>query len=101
MEMYEGVLGPASRDDVQAPAGAVSRQAVRLWVLEAAATWTVRRALESGYRLATGSALPTARDRDVPFRQALVWASVTAAAVAASNVAVDRVVLRPRLRQDA
>ena len=60
-------------------------------------SWAVRRALESGYHRATGRALPTARDRDVPFRRILVWAAVSAAAVAVANVVVDRVVLRPTL----
>ena len=67
---------------------------------EAAASWAVRRALESGYHRATGAALPTARDRDVPFRRIVVWAAVSAAAVAVANVVVDRVVLRPTLPRD-
>lgn len=72
-------------------------QAAKVWLGEAAASWAVRRALESGYHRATGRALPTARDRDVPFRRIMVWAAVSAAAVAVANVVVDRVVLRPTL----
>jgi hypothetical protein len=86
-----------SRDAVPAPAVLKPQQAMTLWVAEAAATWAVHRSVETGYHLVTGTALPTARDRDVPFRRALVWAAVTAAAVAAANVTVDRVLLRPRL----
>ncbi len=75
-------------------------QAAKVWLGEAAASWAVRRALESGYHRATGAALPTARDRDVPFRRIVVWAAVSAAAVAVANVVVDRVVLRPTLPRD-
>ena len=70
------------------------RMAVKIAVVESAASWVVRRALESGYRRATGQAPPTARDQGVPLRRILIWASVSAAAVAVANVAADRVVLR-------
>lgn len=76
------------------------RQTAQLWVLEAAATWAVRRALESGYHQVTGRPLPTARDRATPFRQVLVWVTVKAAAIAAADVIVDQVVLRPRHARD-
>ena len=80
--------------------GAAQLQAAKIWLGEAAASWAVRRALESGYHRATGAVLPTARDRDVPFRRIVVWAAVSAAAVAVANVVVDRVVLRPSLPRD-
>ena len=67
---------------------------IKVAASESAATWIVRRALESGYRCVTGQVPPTARDRDVPFRRILAWAAVSAAAVAVANVVVDRVVLR-------
>jgi multisubunit Na+/H+ antiporter MnhE subunit len=86
-----------SHDDAPAPEVVVPQQATTAWLAEVAATWAVRRALETGYHRVTGNVLPTARDRDVPLRRALLWAAVTAAAVAAANVAVDRVLLRPRL----
>ena len=70
------------------------RQAVKVAALEAAATYLVRRALEYGYRRATGRELPTARDQNVPFRQVLVWATVTGTALAAATVVVDQFVLR-------
>ena len=70
------------------------RLAIKVAVLESAASWVVRRSLESGYHLATGHTPPTARDRDVPFRRILAWAAVSAAAVAAADVAVDWVALR-------
>lgn len=73
--------------------GAV-RQAMKAAALESAATYVVRRGLELGYRRATGRELPTARDRDAPFRQVLVWATVTAAALSAATVIVDQVALR-------
>jgi hypothetical protein len=74
--------------------GAV-RQAMRVAALESAATYVARRGLEFGYR-ATGRELPTARDRNVPFRQVLVWATVTAAAMSAATVVVDQFALRRR-----
>ena len=67
---------------------------VKVAVLESAATWAVRRTLESAYHVATGREPPTARDRDVPFGQVLAWAAAMAAAVAMANVAVDRFALR-------
>jgi hypothetical protein len=70
------------------------RQAIKVPVLEGAATYAVRRALEFGYRRATGRELPTARDRNVPFRQVLVWATVTGAALSAATVIVDQFALR-------
>lgn len=72
----------------------VARQAVKVALLQTAATYGVRRALEVGYRRVTGRELPTARDRDVPFRQVLLWATITGAALAAATVIVDQVVLR-------
>ena len=75
--------------------GAV-RQSVKVAVLEMSATWVVRRALEFGYHAVTGGELPTARDRHVPFRQVLIWATVTAAAIAAADVIVDHSALRPK-----
>jgi hypothetical protein len=68
--------------------------------LQTAATWAVRTSLESGYRRVTGRPLPTARDRDTPFRQVFVWATITAAAVAAATVIVDQWVLRTKVPQN-
>ena len=92
-------------DGVASPGGIAAReaahaQAAKVWLGEAAA-WAVRRSLESGYHRATGRALPTARERDVPFRRVMVWAAVSAAAVWVANVLVDRVVLRPPARPNA
>jgi hypothetical protein len=70
------------------------RLTAKVAVLESAASWAVRRSLESGYHLATGSQPPTARDHNVPFRRIVAWAAVSAAAVAVANVAVDRFALR-------
>lgn len=68
--------------------------AVKIAIVESAASWLVRRAMESGYQRATGHAPPTARDQGVPLRRILVWASASAAAVAVANVVADRLVLR-------
>ena len=70
------------------------RMAVKIAVVESAASWVVRRLMESGYLAATGHAPPTARDQGVPLRRVLLWASASAAAVAIANVVADRVVLR-------
>jgi hypothetical protein len=71
-----------------------TRMAIKIAVVESVASWLVRRAMESGYRKATGQAPPTARDQAAPLRRILVWAAVSAAAVAVANVVADRVVLR-------
>jgi hypothetical protein len=70
------------------------RRAVKVAALEALATYLVRRSLELGYRQFTGRELPTARDRNVPFRQVMVWATVTGAALSAVTVVVDQFALR-------
>lgn len=70
------------------------RRAVKVAALEALATYLVRRSLELGYRQFTGRELPTARDRNVPFRQVMVWATVTGAALSAATVVVDQFALR-------
>ena len=75
-------------------------QAVKVSVSEMGSTWVVRRSLEFAYRRVTGRELPTARDRNVPFRQVIVWASVTAAAIAAANVMADRLALRPKVQKN-
>ena len=54
------------------------------------ATWAVRKMMDSGYRRATGSEPPYAGNPENTLRQALMWAAVTAAAIAAVNVMVDR-----------
>ena len=71
---------------------------MRVAAAESAATYAVRRGLEFGYRRATGRELPTARDRSVPFRQVLMWAAVTGAALSAATVIVDEVALRRQSR---
>jgi hypothetical protein len=73
-------------------------QAAKIAIIEMAATWVVRTALNSGFRRATGNSPPTARDPDVPFRRIIAWAAMTAAAVTAADIVADRVVLRPRPR---
>ena len=77
------------------------RMTVKIAVVESVASWLVRRAMESGYRKATGQAPPTARDQGAPLRRILVWAAVSAAAVAVANVVADRVVLRESAAKQA
>ena len=74
-------------------------QAAKIAIMEMAATWVVRTALNSGFRRATGNSPPTARDPDVPYRRIIAWAAMTAAAVTAADIAADRLVLRPRPRR--
>ena len=71
------------------------RLSLRVMLVEMAATWAVQQALQIGYRRITGRTMPSALDRDVPLHRILRWAAVSAAAVAVTNVAVDRLVLRP------
>jgi ABC-type Fe3+ transport system permease subunit len=54
------------------------------------ATWAVRRVLNSIYAQVTGRQPPTARDPGVALRRALLWAAVTAAAGAVTEVVVYR-----------
>ena len=69
---------------------------MKVTVSEMAVTWAVRKALDAGYRRATGRPIPTARETDIAFRRIVLWAAIAAAAVAAADVVVDRVVLRPK-----
>jgi hypothetical protein len=89
--------GVTSHDGNGLDIGAV-RQAMKVAALESAATYVARRGLEFGYRRATGRELPTARDHNTPFRQVLVWATVTAAAMSAATVVVDQFALRRQSR---
>jgi len=59
-----------------------------------AATWAVRKALDGGYRRVKGHSAPSPHDPNVSFGSALVWATITAAAAAAVEVAVFRIVSR-------
>jgi hypothetical protein len=59
-----------------------------------AATWAVRKTLDAGYKRFKGHAAPSPHDPQVSFGSALVWATITAAAAAAVEVAVFRVVAR-------
>lgn len=74
---------------------AVLRINLRVALIRMATTWAVQQGIEVGYQRITGRVLPSALDSDVPLHRILRWAAVSAAAVAVSNVAVDRLVLRP------
>ena len=72
--------------------------AAKIAIMEMAATWVVRTALDSGFRRATGNSPPTARDPDVPYRRIIAWAAMRAAVATAADIVADRVILRPRPR---
>jgi hypothetical protein len=69
-------------------------RALEIAVMQSVATWIVRNALASGYKSVTGRTPPRARDADVTVRRILVWAAVTAVAISATDVVVDRFALR-------
>jgi hypothetical protein len=50
----------------------------------------VRRALEGGYKAVRGTPPPRANDRNASLSHVLMWAAVTASAVAVASVIVDR-----------
>jgi hypothetical protein len=58
------------------------------------ATMLVRKAMNVGYRRATGTDAPGPRDPGVTLGRALIWAVVTAATAAAVEVAVYRITAR-------
>ena len=62
------------------------------------ATMIVRKALNAGYRRATGSDAPGPRDPGVSIARVLMWSVVTAAAATAVEVAVFRITNRPAHR---
>jgi len=68
-------------------------QAGEAHVVHVAAAWSVRMALDASYHLVTGHGPPSARDRDVPVRRILAWTAISAAALAVTNVVVDRAFL--------
>jgi ribose/xylose/arabinose/galactoside ABC-type transport system permease subunit len=76
------------------PQVAQSGMAIEMWLLEAAAAWAVRRALEGAYRAATGRTAPASDDTGLPLRRVIAWTVVTAASVAAADAVVDQLVLR-------
>lgn len=59
-----------------------------------AATWAVRKVLDSGYGRLKGHRPPSAHDPKVSLGSALLWAVITSAAAAAVEVAVFRIVAR-------
>lgn len=60
-----------------------------------AATWAVRKAMNSAYRKVTSSNPPNADDYSVTWRRAIIWSAVTAASAAVVEVAVVRAMNRP------
>jgi hypothetical protein len=74
-------------DDVVEPSTVIK---VAAPFIALAATWAVRKAMDAAYTRATGAPPPRASDPHASMRRILVYAAVTAAAVAVVNVAVDR-----------
>lgn len=64
-------------------------------VVAIGATMIVRKALNAGYRRATGTDAPGPRDPGVSIARVLMWSVVTAAAATAVEVAVYRITNRP------
>lgn len=60
-----------------------------------AATFVVRRGLETGYRRAFGSEPPTVENDDASLASVVMWAATTAAAIAVVEVLISRA-LAPR-----
>ena len=69
-----------------------SRAAVRMVapVITIGATWIASKTLSAGYRGLTGHEPPQAGDRNTPLIRVVVWALVTASAVAVIDVVVAR-----------
>jgi len=80
-----------SSGDSQKTAPAQFGHPVTVAVSQVAVTRAVRRASTRATAALRSGRFPTARDPHVPFRRIVLWA-----AVAAADVAVDRVVLRPK-----
>ncbi len=55
-----------------------------------AATWAVRKALDTGYRSVTGHNPPNSQDPQAKLGPTLMWAALTAASAAVVEVAVFR-----------
>jgi Protein of unknown function (DUF4235) len=90
----EGLDGPQTAE--------VSRGAkVAAPIVAGVATWGARKAMDSGFRRATGRPAPTASDLNILPGRIVLWAAVTAVVIAAINVAVDRVMLRQKVRSTA
>lgn len=70
-------------------------------VVAIGATMIVRKALNAGYRRATGTDAPGPRDPGVSIARVLLWSVVTAAAATAVEVAVYRMTNRPAHQHDA
>ena len=88
-----------THDRLERPATASVGRAAKVAapLVAGVATWAVRTALDSGFRRATGRPAPSASDLNVLPGRILLWAAVTAVAVTGVNVAVDRVLLRPKV----
>lgn len=80
---------PQSAADEDAAASTALRQVVAP-LATMAVTWVVRRVMESDYRRRHGTEPPSASDRTSSLRQVIVWAALSAAAVAVVSVVVER-----------
>ncbi|MEO6822358.1 MAG: DUF4235 domain-containing protein [Candidatus Nanopelagicales bacterium] len=94
-----GSSGPRVTDTSAKAAAAVTPGAAGLAKLvaplaEIGAMWGVRKTLDSIYRRSTGSEPPRANDPAASLRKVLMWAAVSAAALAVVNVIIDRATAR-------
>jgi hypothetical protein len=64
-----------------------------------AGTWAARKALDSGYHKLTGHHPPRAVDPGVNLRKAVLWAALTAATAAITEVLIYRAVAHSRAGQ--
>jgi hypothetical protein len=90
-------LGPSATSTAARAAGASPGRGLAKLVApiaSLAAVWGVRKALDRVYRAGTGSAPPRASDPDVPLRRVVAWAAISAAALAAVTVVIDRATAR-------
>ena len=87
---------PEDRPGTSSAAGVDTGTAAKLAapVAMIVAGWGVPRILNSTYRRATGNSAPRASDPSIAMRKVVLGAAVTAAAVAAVNVVIERFATR-------
>lgn len=69
-------------------------------LVSAGAAWATRKGLNAAYASRNDGVVPTRDDIEVPFRQVIFWAIVTAVVVAAVDVAVQQGMARLAAKQE-
>lgn len=69
-------------------------------LVSAGAAWATRKGLNAAYASRNDGVVPNRDDTDVPFRQVIFWAIVTAVVVAAVDVAVQQGMARLAAKQE-